>query len=69
MSPTTPITAEWPVGSVLLCYPQTLGVFKRFGMDVYRDWPMTLGELADADGVDLTALLRSLWGAGSRPAA
>ncbi|HKG95277.1 MAG TPA: hypothetical protein VKA84_25385 [Gemmatimonadaceae bacterium] len=61
MPPTTPITAQWPVGSVLLYYPQTLGVFKRFGVDVYRDWPLTLGEAAEAEGVDLAALLRSLW--------
>jgi hypothetical protein len=64
MPTTRPITAEWPVGSVLLCYPKTLGVFKRFGLDVYRAWPLSLGEAARSDGVDLTALLGSLWREG-----
>ena len=54
------IDAAWPVSSVLLCYPRSLGVFKHFGVDVYRAWSLSLAQAAERDGVVVDELLDAL---------
>lgn len=55
------IDARTTVNDVVLAYPQTVSVFKTFGIDACCGGAKSLDEAARRHGVDLDALLHALY--------
>jgi iron-sulfur cluster repair protein YtfE (RIC family) len=60
MNETSSIDQELPVNEVMKRYPETMGIFNRFGMDTCCGANASVTEAARRDGVDLDSLLEAI---------